>query len=75
MKRITFHVYDPFLRHIDEAVKVWGFQSRSDFFRYTALDFILKYKHMLPPKEVLEDYTKTVRQVQHTRQRSVTDIE
>lgn len=75
MTRITFNVYDMLARHIDDAVKEWGFQSRADFFRYTALDFILRYKSLIPPQQVLEDYSKTIRQVQSSRQRSVTDIE
>lgn len=75
MTRITFNVYSMLAAHIDDAVKEWGFQSRADFFRYTALDFILRYKNMIPPQKALEDFAKTVRQVQFSRQRSVTDIE
>lgn len=75
MARITFHVYDMFVKHIDESVHEWGFQSRSDFFRFVALDFILRNKNMIPPKDVIGDYTKAVRQVQSSRRQSVTDIE
>ena len=75
MAKIIFSVYDMFARHVDEAVHEWGFQSRSEFFRFAALDFILKNKGMIPPKKVIEDYTKSVRQVQCSRRQSVTDIE
>jgi metal-responsive CopG/Arc/MetJ family transcriptional regulator len=75
MARITFNVYDMFVRHIDEVVHEWGFQSRSDFFRFAALDFILRYKHMIPPKDVVDNYAKTVSQVRSSRRASVTDIE
>ena len=75
MTRITFNVYDMFERHIDEAVHEWGFLSRADFFRFTALDFILRYKGMIPPREVVENYAKTVSQVRSQRRASVTDIE
>jgi len=74
MAKIIFSVYDEFVRHIDEAVHEWGFKSRSEFFRFTALDFILHNKGMIPPKEVLEDYTKSVRQVQARRRQSMADL-
>jgi len=75
MNKIIFNIYDEFARHVDEAIHEWGFQNRSEFFRFTALDFILRNKGMIPPKEVVEDYAKVVRQVQARRRQSVTDVE
>jgi len=75
MKRITFHVYETLGHHIDEAVREWGFLSRADFFRFAALDFILRYKGMVPPKKVMEDFSKTIQDMQARRRASVTAIE
>ena len=75
MPRATFHAYDILARHIDDVVHEWGFQSRSDFFRFTALDFFMINRRMIPPKKVIEDYAKTVSQVRTARRASVTDIE
>lgn len=75
MARITFNVYDMFARHVDDAVHEWGFQSRSEFFRFAALDFILRNKGMIPPKDVIDNYAKTISQVRISRRASVTDIE
>jgi metal-responsive CopG/Arc/MetJ family transcriptional regulator len=75
MTKIIFSIYDEFALHVDEAIHEWGFQNRSEFFRFAALDFILRNKGTIPPKEMVEDYTKAIRQVQARRRQSFTDIE
>ncbi len=75
MTRITFNVYDVFAQHIDDSVHEWGFMSRADFFRFVALDFILRHKGVVTPRDVVDNYAKKVSQVQASRRASVTDIE
>jgi len=40
MKRVDFRIYDELAEQVNEVVKKYGFKSQSEFFRYTAIDFI-----------------------------------
>ena len=42
MQRIDFRVYDELGNLINDMVNKYGFNSRADFFRYLAIDFIRK---------------------------------
>ncbi|MBN2306417.1 hypothetical protein JXD20_00350 [Candidatus Peregrinibacteria bacterium] len=75
MKRITFYVHKMFEEHIDQTINAWGFQGRADFFRFAALDFILRNKNLINEPNKIEDYAKAVRSVQAAKRRSVTELE
>lgn len=63
MKKVIFNIYDELADRIDEAVHQWGFKSRAEFFRYTAIDFLRRDAHTLPSDETLKEYTRGFRAI------------
>ena len=49
MKRVHFFIYDELAEKINDAINRWGFNSQSEFFRYLAMEFILKEKKTTDP--------------------------
>ena len=58
--KILINVTDELLIKIDEAVKKWGFGSRSEFLRYTAIDFIRNNGRFMPSDDVLKKHSKAI---------------
>ncbi len=69
MQKVNFRIYDDLGHQIDNSMKKWGFNSRAEFFRYLAIDFLRKDAQTLPSEDVLKDYTKAIRSVQAYRKR------
>jgi len=64
MQKVNFVIYNQLGDQIDEAIEKWGYSGRAEFFRALAIEFLQKQAHLLPPKEVIEEYTKAIRMVQ-----------
>lgn len=60
MQKILINVSDELLSKIDDSVKRWGFGSRSEFFRFTAIDFIRNDGRFMPADDVMKKHTKAI---------------
>ncbi|MDH5597041.1 MAG: hypothetical protein OEY44_02965 [Candidatus Peregrinibacteria bacterium] len=69
MQKVNFRIYDYLGEQIDSAMEKWGFNSRAEFFRFLAIDFLRKDAQTLPPEDVLKEYTKAIRMAQSSRNR------
>lgn len=67
MKRVHFFIYDELDQQINEAIIRWGFNSRSEFFRYLAMDFLRGEKELKTTDEVLENHTKAIRMIKRAQ--------
>jgi len=63
MQKVNFYIYDQLGDQIDVAIKKWGYLSRAEFFRTLAIDFLQKQASLLPPEDVIRNYTKAVERV------------
>lgn len=61
MQKINFSIYDQLGDQIDIAINKWGYSGRAEFFRSLAIEFLQKQAQLLPPEDVIRDYTKEIR--------------
>lgn len=71
MKRIDFYIYDELKEQIDQMISLFGFRSRAEFFRYTAIDFIRREGKRIPSDETLKKHTKAIQRVKSGRGRNI----
>jgi metal-responsive CopG/Arc/MetJ family transcriptional regulator len=67
MQKVNFYIYDQLGDQIDAAIEKWGYLSRAEFFRTLAIDFLQKQASLLPPEDVIKNYTKAVERVRRSR--------
>ena len=63
MKKVLINVPEELLEKIEESMKKWGFKGKSEFFRYTAIDFIRNEGRFMPADDVLKEHSKAIRSV------------
>jgi metal-responsive CopG/Arc/MetJ family transcriptional regulator len=68
MKTVHFSVNENLLDRIDEAIERWGFHSRSEFFRFAAIDFLKNDNEKMPTDDSLRDHSKVMRGVKASKQ-------
>jgi len=68
MERVNFSVNQNLLQRIDEAIERWGFHSRSEFFRFAAIDFLKNDNEKMPTDSDLKDHSKAIRGVKAKRE-------
>lgn len=65
MQKILINVSDELISKIDDSVKKWGFGSRSEFFRFAAIDFIRNDGRLMPADDVINKHTKAILSVKY----------
>ena len=63
MKNYLISISDELSKEIESTMKRWGFVSKNEFFRFTAIDFIRNDARLMPSDEVLEQHTKAIKSV------------
>lgn len=63
MKKYLISISDELSLEIEKAIKRWGFSSKTEFFRYTAIDFIRNDGRLMPSDETLKEHSKRILQV------------
>lgn len=63
MPKTIFNVSDELMKQIERVIKKWGFESRAEFFRFTAIDFIRNEARLMPADDVLKNHTKAIKSV------------
>ena len=63
MQKVNFHIHDQLGDQIDAAIKKWGYAGRAEFFRSLAIQFLQEKTALVPPEEVINDYTEALNRV------------
>lgn len=67
MQKVLISVNEALLNRIDGTLDLWGFASRSEFFRYAAIDFLRHEAGVMPADDMLRDHTVAIRSVKARR--------
>lgn len=60
MQKLLINAPEELLIKIDESIKRWGFASRSEFFRFAAIDFIRNDGRFMPADDTLKTHAKAI---------------
>jgi metal-responsive CopG/Arc/MetJ family transcriptional regulator len=60
MPNTIFNISEELLRQIDQCIKNWCFESRAEFFRFAAIDFIRNDARLLPADDTLKIHSKAI---------------
>lgn len=63
MQKIIFQLPQTLVERMDEAIAKWGFLSRSEFLRFTAIDFLRKDGQLMPADIILKEHSRAIRSV------------
>jgi metal-responsive CopG/Arc/MetJ family transcriptional regulator len=63
MPKTIFNISEELIKQIDQTIKKWGFESRAEFFRFAAIDFIRNDARFMPSDDILKDHAKAIRSV------------
>ena len=63
MQKLNFNFSPALIEKMDEAIKKWGFQSRAEFLRFAAIDFLRKDAELMPADTTLRDHTKAINRI------------
>lgn len=63
MAKTIFNISDELLKQIDKIIEKWGFESRAEFFRFAAIDFIRNDARFMPADDILKKHTKAIKSV------------
>jgi metal-responsive CopG/Arc/MetJ family transcriptional regulator len=63
MPKTIFNISGELLKQIDQTIKKWGFESRAEFFRFAAIDFIRNDARYMPADDILKNHTKAIKSV------------
>lgn len=69
MKKLLISIPEELMENIDEAIKMWGFANRTEFFRFSALEFLRQEARKMPADDVLKEHTRAIKVIK-TRQDS-----
>ena len=67
MKKMIFNLSDRLTDEIDKAVDRWGFSTRSEFFRYLAVEFLRHDNNLIGTDAVLKEHNKEIQRVRHAK--------
>jgi metal-responsive CopG/Arc/MetJ family transcriptional regulator len=67
MKKMIFNLSDRLTGEIDKAVDRWGFATRSEFFRYLAVEFLRHDNKLIGTDEVLKEHNKEIQRVRYAK--------
>jgi len=68
MKKLLISIPESLLENIDEAIQQWGFANRTEFFRFTALDFLRDKAQTMPSEKTLKEHTRAIKMVKSTQE-------
>ncbi|MBU0705893.1 hypothetical protein KJ657_02495 [Patescibacteria group bacterium] len=60
MKKYLISISEELGIEIEKAIKRWGFSSKTEFFRYAAIDFIRNDGRFMPADEMLNEHNKAI---------------
>jgi metal-responsive CopG/Arc/MetJ family transcriptional regulator len=67
MPKTIFNISEELMKQIDQTIKKWGFESRAEFFRFAAIDFIRNDARLMPSDDILKDHARAIRSVKVRR--------
>jgi len=59
------------MKRIDKTIKKWGFESRAEFFRFAAIDFIRNDARLMPSDDILKEHSKAIKSVKARQMKGV----